>query len=128
MREKHAGKMTLAEIGENNLNRIIRGAALSVSGVAGMHSRLRETLMNSIRPSANDDSELPERGVKITESAAGVAVDVYLDVWYGEKIPDLSWDVQRTVRSTVQDLCGLTLREINVHVQSVLLQGAEAGK
>ncbi|MDD5921645.1 MAG: Asp23/Gls24 family envelope stress response protein [Eubacteriales bacterium] len=34
-------------------------------------------------------------------------------------MPEIAWDIQTKVRDTVKELTGLSLHEINIHVQGV---------
>ncbi|WP_376746263.1 Asp23/Gls24 family envelope stress response protein [Priestia megaterium] len=42
---------------------------------------------------------------------------------YGVQIPQLAWQIQKTVKSYVKDVIGINTEEINVHVQGVRILG-----
>ena len=38
---------------------------------------------------------------------------------YGVRIPDVAFDIQNKVKQTVENMTGLKVNEVNVHVQGV---------
>ena len=63
-----------------------------------------------LRDAARLSSEVGEREA---------AVDLYIIVEYGVKIPDIALHVQENVKRAVESMTGLDVIEINVHVQGV---------
>ncbi len=47
------------------------------------------------------------------------AVDLYIIVEYGVRIPDIALTVQEKVKSAIENMTGLEVVEVNVHVQGV---------
>ena len=63
------------------------------------------------------------RGVKLYKKNDALGIDLYLIVSYGVQIPQLAWQIQRTVKNYVKDVIGINTEEINVHVQGVRILG-----
>lgn len=61
----------------------------------------------------------PTKGVTVKMSEGNVIIDVYVVVSYGRKFSDIAWDIQETVKSTVEDMTGIIVESVNVHVQGV---------
>ncbi len=59
------------------------------------------------------------KGVKVEVGEEEVAVDLYVIVDYGIKIPDVSWKVQENVKKAIETMTGLKVIEVNIHVQGV---------
>jgi uncharacterized alkaline shock family protein YloU len=71
------------------------------------------------------------RGVRVEIGTREVAVDVYLHVRYGERIPVVAQRVQENVRRVVEAMTALRVVEVNVHVQGLALpppRAAPAGR
>lgn len=63
-----------------------------------------------------------------------ISVDAYILVKYGQRIPDLAWDVQEKVKSNLERYTGYAVKAVNINVQGiyieepVLLEEPESGE
>ena len=46
-------------------------------------------------------------------------IDVNIIVEYGTRIPDVAFEIQNRVKKSVENMTGLKVVEVNVHVQGV---------
>ena len=46
---------------------------------------------------------------------------MYIIVEYGCRIPDIAWEIQNRVKTSVENMTGLKVLEVNIHVQGVNL-------
>ena len=53
------------------------------------------------------------------------AVDLYIIVKYGVRIPDVALSVQENVKQAIESMTGLSVVEVNIHVQGVGFPDAE---
>jgi len=53
------------------------------------------------------------------------AIDLYVVVEYGVRIPDVALKVQRNVKRAVESITGLEVSAINIHVQDVMISKVE---
>ena len=88
-------------------------ATMDVPGVVGMSSGLIGGMAEMMGKKSTSI------GVKVQVGAREVAVDLYVVVEYGLRIPDVALQVQEKVKEAVETATGLTVLEINVHVQGV---------
>ena len=88
-------------------------AAVDVPGVVGMSSGLIGGMAEMM------GKKNPSKGVKVQVGAREVAVDLYIIVEYGLRIPDVALQVQEKVKEAVEIATGLSVIEVNVHVQGV---------
>ncbi len=61
-------------------------------------------------------------GVRISVSEGNppiVQVDAYITVKYGLRLPDVSWDVQESVKEQIERYTGYTVKEVNVTIQGI---------
>ncbi|MBR1757558.1 MAG: Asp23/Gls24 family envelope stress response protein [Lachnospiraceae bacterium] len=61
------------------------------------------------------------KGVKVVLSEEGVLVDLNVMIAYGHSIPETGEDVQNHVESAIENMTGLKVKEVNVHVAGVQL-------
>ena len=59
------------------------------------------------------------KGVKVDVGAEDAKIDIFIIVEYGERIPDVSWNIQETVKKAVETMTGLKVTYVNIHVQGV---------
>lgn len=59
------------------------------------------------------------RGVRVELGSREVAVDLYLHVGFGVRIPTVAQRVQERVKRAVEGMTGLQVVEVNVHVQGL---------
>jgi uncharacterized alkaline shock family protein YloU len=88
-------------------------ATLEIEGVAGM-----------IGGFASGVSEMLGRknvakGVKVQLQGQEAKVDVSIAIQYGRAIPYVAQAIQYRVKQAIETMTGLTVREVNVHVQDV---------
>ena len=89
---------------------IIAGlAAMEIPGVSAMSSGIMEKL----------GKKNLSRGVKVEVGEKETAIDLYLIVDYGVRIPDISWNIQENVKKTVETMTGLHVIEVNIHIQGI---------
>jgi uncharacterized alkaline shock family protein YloU len=51
-----------------------------------------------------------------------MTVDAYVLVKYGQRIPDLAWDVQEKIKANLERYTGYTVTAVNINVQGIYLE------
>jgi uncharacterized alkaline shock family protein YloU len=93
---------------------IIAGlAATEIPGVAGMSAGLVGGIAEML------GKKNLSKGVKVEVGEREAAVDLYIIVEYGVRIPDVALTVQENVKRAIESMTGLDVVEVNVHVQGV---------
>lgn len=59
------------------------------------------------------------KGIKVDVQEKEVKIDVNIIVEYGARIPDVAFEIQNRVKKAVENMTGLDVLEVNVHVQGV---------
>ena len=94
---------------------VIAGVAVSeVPGVAGMAGGFAGGISEVFSGKKN-----LAKGIKVEENGEEVKIDVNIIVEYGTRIPDVAFDIQNRVKKAVENMTGLKVEEVNVHVQGV---------
>lgn len=95
---------------------IISGlAATEIEGVAGMSGGLAGGIGEIL------GRKNLTKGVKVEVGEKEAAIDLYVIMEYGARIPDVCWEIQERVKRAVETMTGLNVVEVNVHVQGVKL-------
>ncbi len=93
---------------------IIAGLAASeVKGVAGMSGGIVGGIAEFV------GKKNPSKGIKVEVGEKEAAIDVYVIVEFGSRIPEIAHEIQRNVKKAIESMTGLNVIEINVHVQGV---------
>ena len=111
-------KTTFAEVGSikiaDEVVAIIAGlAATEVKGVAGMSGGIVGGIAELV------GKKNPSKGVKVEVGEKEAAVDLFVIVEFGVRIPEVAHEIQRNVKKSIESMTGLKVVEINVHVQGV---------
>lgn len=103
---------------------IIAGLAASeVEGIAGMTLGFVDGI-NQILGSNKKYS----KGVKIDLDGKKVTIDLYVNVKYGVRIPDIAWAAQNAVKDSVENMTGLEVANVNINVQGITFDKKEISK
>ncbi|MBP3540513.1 MAG: Asp23/Gls24 family envelope stress response protein [Clostridia bacterium] len=98
----------------NEVVAVIAGvAAAEVEGVAGMCSA------NGISEVFSRNSKNVTKGIKVEIGTEEASVDIYLIIEYGTPIQTACQNVQEGVRKAIEDMTGLHVVRVDVHVQGV---------
>ena len=108
-------KQTVNKISVEIVSKIAAKAALSVPGV----NRLNETIADNLTKKISGKEYA--KGIKLSKNEEGICIDVYVNVDYGAKIPDLAWDIQSSVKEAVEAVTGLSVTHVNIHIQGVTI-------
>lgn len=96
---------------------IIAGlAATEVAGVAGMSGGIVGGIAEML------GRKNLSKGVKVEVGEKEAAVDLFVIVDYGVRIPEVAWNIQENVKKAIENMTGLKVVEVNVHVQGVNFQ------
>ena len=94
---------------------VIAGVAVSeVQGVAGMAGGFAGGISEVFSGKKN-----LAKGIKADINENSVKIDVNIIVEYGARIPDVAFEIQTRVKKSVENMTGLKVLEVNVHVQGV---------
>ncbi|MBQ4176725.1 MAG: Asp23/Gls24 family envelope stress response protein [Lachnospiraceae bacterium] len=123
---KHMNTLKAGEKGEvkiaDDVVSVIAGLAASdVKGVASLAGNAtREVIGKMGFKSLN-------KGIRLTVDDTQVHVWMKVNIRYGYNVPDTCAAVQDRVVTAIETMTGLTVAEVNVRVNSVVMDGAGTG-
>ena len=99
----------------NDVVAVIAGVAVSeVPGVASMSGGFAGGITEVLSGKKN-----LSKGIKVEADEKEVRIDVNIIVEYGTRIPDVAFEIQNRVKKAVENMTGLIVEAVNVHVQGV---------
>lgn len=104
------GKVTFA----NDVIAVIAGLAASeIEGIAGMSGSIMGDIAEIL------GKKNLTKGVKVEVGNEETAIDLFVIVNYGVKIHEVCAEVQKAVKSAVENMTGLKVVEVNINIQGV---------
>jgi uncharacterized alkaline shock family protein YloU len=95
-------------------------AATEVEGVASMAGNITKDLVYKL------GSKNLSRGVRVEVKSGVVIVSLALNIAYGYSIPKISQKAQEKVKSAIENMTGLEVKEVHVKIVAVDMNAAAA--
>ncbi len=93
-------------------------AAAGVEGVASLVGGMTDNITkNILRMNVT-------KGVRVShgENHDMLIIDIFVNVYYGFRIPDVAWEIQEKVKKEMLEMTGEKTNAVNIHVQGVEFQ------
>ncbi len=97
---------------KNIILSVVNLAAKEISGVSSLVANFGSALK---RWFGNNYYE----GVKLTDNNGKLNVDVYLNVYYGYNVSEISYRVQENIKNSLSSMIDVEIDKVNVHVLGV---------
>lgn len=117
--ERHETELGTIRIADEVVAIIGGLAATEIKGVAGMSGGLAGGIAEML------GRKNLSRGVKVEVGEKEAAVDMFVIVEYGVRIPDVATRIQENVKNAIESMTGLNVVEVNVNVQGVVFPAPE---
>ena len=102
----------------NEVIAVIAGVAVSeVRGVASMQGGFAGGIGEVLSGKKN-----LAKGIRVEAEEGKVKIDVNIIVEYATRIPDIAFEIQNRVKKSIENMTGLKVTEVNVHVQGVSIE------
>ena len=88
-------------------------AATEVSGVARMYGNITNELVSKL------GMKKLSKGVRVKIEKDAINVDLAIELEYGVSVPEISSKVQDRVKTAIENMTGLKVKEVNVRVAGV---------
>ncbi|NLP44779.1 MAG: Asp23/Gls24 family envelope stress response protein [Peptococcaceae bacterium] len=98
-------------------------AASEVEGVAEMSGGFVGDIANMF-----GRGKSASKGIKVEVGEKEATVDLFLAVEYGVSIPDVAQNVQKSVKEAIEGMTGLSVLEINIHIQGIAIKNTAEAK
>jgi len=94
-------------------------AAAQVEGVSAMSGNLVNDIGDVFLGKKSGG-----KGVRVSSGQDEVELDLYINVKYGARIPEVAYRVQENVKKSVEGMTDLKVSRVNIHIQGIS-QGSE---
>lgn len=111
---------TNLNISEDVIGIIAGLAASEVEGIAGMTLGFVDGINQIL-----GGNKKYSKGVKIELDGKKVTIDLFVNVSYGVRIPDVAWAAQNSVKNAVETMTGLEVTAVNINVQGITFNKKE---
>ena len=115
-------KEEIAIVPDNNQIKIADDVVAVISGIAVSEvpgvSEMAGGFAGGITEVLSGKKNLA-KGIKVEANDKDTKIDVNIIVEYGIRIPDVAFEIQNRVKKAVEQMTGLNVVEVNVHVQGV---------
>lgn len=95
---------------------LVSAAARSCYGVCGMATSSRAENMRSMLLR----SDIPDKGVRVTEENGRLIIELHIKVTYGLNIAAIVRSITHKVKYAVEDATGLKVQRIDVSVDDIV--------
>ncbi|MBS3943113.1 MAG: Asp23/Gls24 family envelope stress response protein [Dethiobacter sp.] len=109
-------------IADDVVSTIAGMVAVEVEGVAAMSGGIAGGIAEVL------GRRYMSKGVKVEVGAEEAKIDIFIVVNYGVRIPDVAWEIQESVKKAVENMTGLRVPQVNIHVQGVSFHKGSADK
>lgn len=88
-------------------------ATTEVEGVSSMQGNITNELVGKL------GMKNMTKGIKLKLEEDGVCLDLYIQMRYGYSIPKTCNSIQDKVKTSIENMVGLTVKTVNVHIVGV---------
>ena len=107
------GKKGDVQIADDVIAIIAGLAATEVKGVSKMSGNITKEIISKL------GMKNLSKGVKVLFQANQLIVQVAIVLKYGYSIPKVSAMVQEKVKAAIENMTGITVKEVSVHIQGI---------
>ena len=117
---KENGRIGEIKIADEVVTIIAGLAATEVEGVASMAGNITNELVSKL------GMKNLSKGVKVEIVDSVVSVDLTLNIEYGMNILETSKKVQEKVKAAIENMTGLEVADVNIHIASVDMENEKS--
>ena len=104
---------------------IAKIAIVAASHVDGVYYPSKDLMSGVADVAGKLGVRTPARGVKVAVGEGEGVIDLSLSIEYGKNILDICNEVQEKVKESVENMTGLSVVEVNVHVVGISTPSSE---
>ena len=110
------------KISEEVISTIAGMTAGEINGVAGLSLRPNPDIRGILH-----NRKSVSKAIRLEMKDGEATIDVFVNLYLGVKIPDVAAEIQSRVKDAVQNMTGITVSKVNVHVAGVVLSRESDG-
>ncbi|MFS0869416.1 Asp23/Gls24 family envelope stress response protein [Paenibacillus xylanilyticus] len=114
--EPHSVQIGAIHISNDVVSKIVGMAAQATSGISSMSVGLTEGIAKSI------SGKSLQKGIDVEVKEDQASIQLRINVQYGFRMQQVCQELQHNVQQAVEQLTGIMVKEIKVHVVGVTMQ------
>jgi len=104
------------KISEEVISTIASMATAEIKGVAGLSPRPNSDIRGILRSKKD-----VKKSIALETKDGEAVVDIYVNIYHGVRIPDVANEIQIRVKDALQNMTGITVSKVNVHITGLSL-------
>ena len=105
------------KISEEVVSTVASIAVTKIEGVSSMNGSIAGGLAELF-----GGKKSATKGIKVDIDGTNVYIDIHISVVYGYKIPEIAWQIQEKVKESVEDITGLNVEKVKIHVDGISME------
>ena len=99
-------------ISDDVISTIISIATNEIEGVTGLKQSINDELTSFFSKKGY------HKGIRV-DAAENIAIDLNVVIRFGTKIPEIAYKIQENVKTAIETMTELKVKEINVHIVGI---------
>lgn len=109
----HNDEQGVVKIADDVLTVIIGYAAVETEGIASIAGNVNASILNKV------GMKVLSKGIHVRAIDGVFTVNVAVVIKYGYSIPEVCENVQSRIKSSIEDMTGITVGDVNIMVSGV---------
>lgn len=104
---------------KTSIETLVHMALREIKGVVDPSKNYSRNKDTRLKKTSQEKDDSTSKEVRIDIKSDSVTINLYLIIYYGIRIPELTWQIQAKVKERIKELTGLEIDKINVHIQGI---------
>ena len=100
-------------------------AGLTTSEIKGVAGMLLRPVSSELKFGFFGNKRSLSKAIHVEVKDGEVIIDIFVNLYIGTKIPEVASQIQQRVKEAVQNMTGLTVARVNVHVSGIIIDQTE---
>jgi uncharacterized alkaline shock family protein YloU len=100
-------------------------AGLTTSEIKGVAGMLLRPVSSDFKFGFFGNKRSIGKAIHVEVCDGEVIINIFVNLYIGTKIPEIASEIQQRVKEAVQNMTGLTVARVNVHVSGIIIDQSE---
>jgi uncharacterized alkaline shock family protein YloU len=100
-------------------------AGLTTSEIKGVAGMLLRPVSSELNPNFINNKKSIGKAIHVLVRDGEVIINIFVNLYIGAKIPETASEIQVRVKEAVQNMTGLTVSKVNVHISGIIIDQTE---
>lgn len=104
---------------KTTIETIVRDTLKEIKGIYKPKISVLKNIGRKIKKNNQEKLNLPSQEIRIEIKPGDISLSLFLIIYYGIRIPDLTWEIQAKVKEKIKEITFLDISNIDVHIQGI---------